>query len=118
MDEIENDDWECSTCKQVHPLATDYECATCGMMASEHVSITTLCKSMRRWQDEAFSLEVENKKLRDALEKSIESAQRFRNEAESYIARIEDLQSAITFCLDNFSSRTLPAQSREFLKSL
>jgi len=65
----DSDDWECSTCKQTHPKETDYECSTCGMLASEHNSITQMCKTMRRWQDQAYSLEVRNKQLTERIEK-------------------------------------------------
>lgn len=65
----DNEDWECSTCKQTHPPSTDYECSTCGMMASEHISITQMCKRMRRWQDQAYTLEVRNKQLMEQLDK-------------------------------------------------
>ena len=70
MNTIDNEDWECSTCKQTHPASTDYECSTCGMLASEHISITQMCKTMRRWQDQAYSLELQNKRLLEALDKS------------------------------------------------
>ena len=65
----DSDDWECSTCKQTHPKETDYECSTCGMLASEHISITQMCKTMRRWQDQAYSLEVRNKQLIEQIDK-------------------------------------------------
>ena len=69
MNTIDNEDWECSTCKQPHPESTDYECSTCGMLASEHISITQMCKTMRRWQDQAYSLEVRNKQLIEKIDK-------------------------------------------------
>lgn len=40
------------------------------MLASEHISITQMCKTMRRWQDQAYTLEVQNKRLLEALDKS------------------------------------------------
>jgi hypothetical protein len=39
------------------------------MLASEHISITQMCKTMRRWQDQAYSLEVRNKQLIEQIDK-------------------------------------------------
>jgi hypothetical protein len=59
MNEIpESELWECSTCKQPHPLETDYECASCGMLASEHISVTAMCRIIREWQSRAYSAEL------------------------------------------------------------
>ena len=34
------------------------------------------------------------------------------------LEKVKEMEEAIRFTLDNFSSKTLPAHSREFLKSL
>jgi hypothetical protein len=59
MNEVpESELWECSTCKQPHPIETDYECASCGMLASEHISVTAMCRIIREWQSRAYSAEL------------------------------------------------------------
>jgi hypothetical protein len=45
----------------------DYECATCGVMASEHISITSMCKVLRAVTSREASLIVENRELQDEV---------------------------------------------------
>jgi hypothetical protein len=45
------------------PEQYDYECATCGMMASEHISVTSMCKVLRAVSNRESSLIVEKDKL-------------------------------------------------------
>jgi hypothetical protein len=45
----------------------DYECATCGMMASEHIGVTSMCKVLRAVSSRESSLLVERDKLKREL---------------------------------------------------
>ena len=45
------------------PEQYDYECATCGLMASEHISVTSMCKVLRAVSNRESSLIVEKDKL-------------------------------------------------------
>jgi hypothetical protein len=69
MNEIpESELWECSTCKQPHPIETDYECASCGMLASEHISVTAMCRIIREWQSRAYSAELKLARIERELD--------------------------------------------------
>jgi hypothetical protein len=45
----------------------DYECATCGMMASEHISVTSMCKVLRAVTNRESALIVANRELQDEV---------------------------------------------------
>lgn len=60
---------ECPTCLQDWIADTDYECGCCGRPASEHIRVTSLCRILRETQQRENALIVENKKLKDQLEK-------------------------------------------------
>jgi hypothetical protein len=45
----------------------DYECATCGVMASEHISITSMCKVLRAVTNRESALIVANRELQDEV---------------------------------------------------
>lgn len=69
--------WDCPTCGRPTPPSADYECGTCEMPASHHVSATELCKRLRAAQHRESVLIVENKRLKAELE-----------EKELYIQRV------------------------------
>lgn len=50
--------WDCPTCGRPTPTEIDVECH-CGMMASHHVSISTMCKRLREAQQRESALIVE-----------------------------------------------------------
>ena len=43
--------WDCPTCLRPMEEQDDHECGTCGMNASHHISVTAMCKIMRRTQE-------------------------------------------------------------------
>jgi len=45
------------------PEHCDYECTTCGLMASEHISITSMCKVLCAVSNREASLIVKVNKL-------------------------------------------------------
>jgi len=55
----QNQDWDCPTCGRPTPPEIDVECH-CGMMASHHVSVWTMCKRLRESQQRESALIVEN----------------------------------------------------------
>lgn len=59
---------ECPTCKQDWVAPTDYECGCCGNPASEHISVTSLCRILRETQQREHALIVENKRLQAQLD--------------------------------------------------
>jgi hypothetical protein len=62
----DNTDWDCPTCGRPTPTEIDVECH-CGMTASHHVSISTMCKRLREAQQRESALIVRNKKLEDEV---------------------------------------------------
>ena len=72
-----HEEWDCPTCGRPTPPSADYECGTCEMPASHHVSATELCKRLRAAQHREAVLIVENKRLQAKLE-----------EKELYIERV------------------------------
>lgn len=68
---------ECPTCRQDWVAPTDYECGCCGNLASEHISVTSLCRILRETQQREHALIVETKRLKAELE-----------EKELYIQRV------------------------------
>jgi len=63
---------ECPTCKQDWVVDTDYECTACGRPASEHISVTSVCRILYETRAREAALIVENKKLKDQLEQASE----------------------------------------------
>ena len=61
-----NDHWDCPSCGRPTPPEIDVECH-CGMMASHHVSVWTMCKRLREAQQRESALIVRNKKLEDEV---------------------------------------------------
>jgi hypothetical protein len=55
----DNQDWDCPTCGRPAPTEIDVECH-CGMMASHHVSVWTMCHRLREVQQRESALIVEN----------------------------------------------------------
>jgi len=62
-----HEEWDCPTCGRPTPPSEDYECGTCEMPASHHVSATVLCKRLRAAQNREAVLIVGNKRLRAQL---------------------------------------------------
>jgi predicted amidophosphoribosyltransferase len=59
---------ECPTCKQDWVADTDYECTACGRPASEHISVTSVCRILYETRAREAALIVENKRLTAQLE--------------------------------------------------
>ena len=55
-----------------HNDVDDYECSSCGRMASEHISATSICKIMYETRAREAALIVENKRLKAQLEQASE----------------------------------------------
>ena len=68
--------WDCPTCGRPTPPSRDYDCGTCDMPASHHVSATELCKRLRASHQREAVLMVENKRLKALLEEKEEFIQR------------------------------------------
>ena len=68
--------WDCPTCGRPTPPSIDYDCGTCDMPASHHVSATELCKRLRASHQREAALMVENKRLKALLEEKEEFIQR------------------------------------------
>ena len=60
--------WDCPTCMRPMEEQDDHECGTCGMNASHHISVTAMCKIMRRTQEREHALIVENKRLKETIQ--------------------------------------------------
>ena len=58
---------ECPTCKQDWVADTDYECTACGRPASEHISVTSVCRIMYETRAREAALIVKRDKLLDKL---------------------------------------------------
>jgi hypothetical protein len=85
MNEIpESELWECSTCKQPHPIETDYECASCGMLASEHISVTAMCRIIREWQSRAYSAELKLARIERERDEARSEIEKLKEELESH----------------------------------
>lgn len=65
---MENDHNECPTCKQDWIADTDYECTACGRPASEHISVTSVCRILYETRAREASLIVERDELKDQLD--------------------------------------------------
>ena len=63
-----HEEWDCPTCGRPTLPSEDYECGTCEMPASHHVSATELCKRLRAAQHREAVLIVENKRLQAQLD--------------------------------------------------
>jgi len=65
--DIEHEGWDCPTCGRPTPTEIDVECH-CGMMASHHVSVWTMCHRLREVQQRESALIVENKRLNEQIQ--------------------------------------------------
>jgi hypothetical protein len=75
------DGWDCPTCGRPTPPEIDVECH-CGMMASHHVSISTMCKRLREAQQRESALLVEVIEQSRLLGMSAERESALRGEIE------------------------------------
>ena len=55
--------WDCPTCMRPMEKEDDHECSTCGLNASEHLSVTSLCRILREVSEREAKLTVERDKL-------------------------------------------------------
>ena len=60
--------WDCPTCMRPMEKEDDHECNTCGLNASEHLSVTSLCRILREVSGREAALIVERDKLKRMLE--------------------------------------------------
>lgn len=74
-------DWDCPTCGRPTPPEIDVECH-CGMMASHHVSISTMCKRLREAQQRESALLFEVIEQSRLLGMSAERESALRGEIE------------------------------------
>ena len=59
--------WDCPTCMRPMEKEDDHECSTCGLNASEHLSVTSLCRILRDVSGREAALIVERDKLNSLL---------------------------------------------------
>jgi NMD protein affecting ribosome stability and mRNA decay len=102
-----NDHWDCPSCGRPTPPEIDVLCH-CGIMASHHVSVWTLCKRLRECQQRESALIVENNEqarllgmsgerecdLRGKLEREREQRDRALTKIENQAVRIKCLEGA------------------------
>ncbi len=92
---------ECPTCKQDWVADTDYECIACGRPASEHISVTSVCRILYETRARESALIVENKKLKDQLEQASEQyrlssvCRELKAENKRLTAQLEDVDKCI-----------------------
>jgi hypothetical protein len=79
--DIEHEGWDCPTCGRPTSPEIDVECH-CGMMASHHVSISTMCKRLREAQQRESALIVEVNEQARLLGMSAERESALRGELE------------------------------------
>ena len=76
---MENDHNECPTCKQDWVADTDYECTACGRPASEHISVTSVCRILYETRAREASLIVERGQLLNQLAYEFDLSDRMAN---------------------------------------
>ena len=81
--------FDCPTCSIPMPEQYDYECATCGLMASEHISVTSMCKVLRAVSNREASLIVERDKLKRELDEAREQRDGLAEAAQAVVDRWE-----------------------------
>lgn len=89
-----NDHWDCPSCGRPTPPEIDVECH-CGMMASHHVSVWTMCKRLRESQQRESALIVENNEQARLLGMSAERECDLRGELERERALADRLAKAL-----------------------
>ena len=90
----QNQDWDCPSCGRPTPPEIDVECH-CGMMASHHVSVWTMCKRLREAQQRESALIVENNEQARLLGMSAERECDLRGELERERAIADRLAEAL-----------------------
>ena len=97
----DNTDWDCPTCGRPTPTEIDVECH-CGMMASHHVSISTMCKRLREAQQRESALIVEVNEQARLLGMSAERECDLRGELERERALADRLADALATALGSW----------------
>ena len=110
----ENTDWDCPTCGRPTPTEIDVECH-CGMMASHHVSISTMCKRLREAQQRESALIVEVNEQARLLGMSAERVCDLHGELERERALADRLADAL---LSTLSLWAMSPKSEEAAKSI
>ena len=60
--------WDCPTCMRPMEKEDEHECSTCGLNASEHLRVTSLCRILREVSGREAALIVENAKLKEKIQ--------------------------------------------------
>lgn len=92
----DNQNWDCPSCGRPTPTEIDVECH-CGMMASHHVSVWTMCHRLREVQKRESALIVENNEQARLLGMSAERECDLRGELERERALADRLAEALKF---------------------
>ena len=50
--------WDCPTCMRPMEKEDEHECSTCGLNASEHISVTAMCRILREVSGREAALTV------------------------------------------------------------
>jgi hypothetical protein len=64
----DHEHWDCPTCLRPMPPEHDHRCSTCDMFASQHISVTAMCKILREMSGREASLIVENQRLKEKIQ--------------------------------------------------
>lgn len=110
----QNQDWDCPSCGRPTPPEIDVECH-CGMMASHHVSVWTMCKRLRESQQRESALIVENNEQARLLGMSGERECDLRGELERERALADRLADGL---LSTLSLWAMSPKSEEAAKSI
>jgi hypothetical protein len=119
-----NDHWDCPSCGRPTPPEIDVLCH-CGIMASHHVSVWTLCKRLREGQQRESALIVENNEQARLLGMSGErecdlrgKLEREREQRDRLAEELKEAQDAIEMMLRDSSCRRIPAYTKEQLAAV
>jgi hypothetical protein len=109
-----NDHWDCPSCGRPTPPEIDVLCH-CGIMASHHVSVWTLCKRLREGQQRESALIVENNEQARLLGMSGERECDLRGELDREKALADRLANAL---LDTMSAWIIAKDAEQAAKTL
>lgn len=65
--ECNDEAWDCPTCGRPTPPEHDHRCSTCDMFASQHISVTSLCRLLREAIAREDKLVIKVEKLKAQL---------------------------------------------------
>jgi hypothetical protein len=97
----QNQDWDCPSCGRPTPTEIDVKCH-CGMMASHHVSVWTMCKRLRESQQRESALIVENNEQARLLGMSAERECDLRGKLERERALADRLADSLLSTLSSW----------------